>query len=294
MTDKVRRLRSPIAWLGGKGRMVTKLLPLVPQHRIYVEPFGGGGSMLLAREPSAVEVYNDLNSGLVNFFQVLRNKKQFREFHRLASLTPFSREEHDLCNATWHSTDDPVERAHRFFVVARSSFGGMFGKSWGFGVTNSSRGMAGEVARWLRAVELLPEVSARLLRVQVEHGDALAVIERYDTPATFFYLDPPYVLSTRKSGGYEHEMDDEQHFRLVELLLRVKGKVLLSGYPSLLYAKLEEQGWQSRRWDAICSASGRTRLNGMLGLGSAKLKQQRVEVVWFNYEPEGQDMGLAP
>jgi DNA adenine methylase len=294
MTDKGRRLRSPIAWLGGKGRMVTKLLPLVPQHTIYVEPFGGGASMLLAREPSAVEVYNDLNSGLVNFFRVLRNKKQYEEFHRLASLTPFAREEHDLCKATWAEAKDPVQRAHRFFVVARMSFGGIFANTWGHTVYSSSRGMAGSVARYLSAVEHLPEVSTRLLRVQVEHGDAVAVIERYDTPETFFYLDPPYVLSTRKSGGYEHEMDDGAHLRLVELLLRVKGKVLLSGYPSPLYSKLERRGWQTRRWEAICSASGRTRVNGLLGTGAAKQKQQRVEAVWFNYEPEGQDMGLAP
>lgn len=273
--------------------MVTKLLPLIPQHGIYVEPFGGGASMLLAREPSAVEVYNDLNSGLVNFFRVLRNKKQFDEFHRLASLTPFSREEHDLFNSTWASTTDPVERAHQFFVVARSSFGGIFGNTWGHTVASSSRGMAGSVARYLGAVEKLPEVSTRLLRVQVEHGNALNVIERYDTPETFFYLDPPYALSTRKSGGYEHEMEDAQHRQLVELLLTVKGKVLLSGYPTPLYAKLEESGWHTQRWQAICSASGRTRLNGLMGAGKAKLKQQRIEAVWFNYET-GQDMGLAP
>lgn len=264
--------------------MVTKLLPLVPQHHIYVEPFGGGASMLLAREPSAVEVYNDLNSGLVNFFRVLRNKKQFEAFHRLALLTPFSREEHDLFNSTWASTKDPVEQAHRFFFVARTSFGGIFGNTWGHTVASSSRSMAGSVAVYLGAIEKLPEVSERLLRVQVEHGNALDVIERYDTPETFFYLDPPYVLSTRKGGGYEHEMDDAQHRQLVELLLTVKGKVLLSGYPTRLYAKLEEAGWQTMRWQAVCSASGHTRLNGLKGTGAAKQKQQRVEAVWFNYK----------
>ena len=291
------RLRSPIAWLGGKGRMVTKLLPLIPPHKIYVEPFGGGASLLVAREPSAVEVYNDLNSGLVNFFRVLRNKKQFEKFHRLAALTPFSREEHDLCKATWAGEKDPVERAHRFFVVARMSFGGIFDNSWGYTVHSSSRGMAGAVGRWLGAVERLPEVSTRLLRVQVEHADAFEVIERYDTPETFFYLDPPYVLSTRKSGGYEHELDDSQHRRLVELLLRVEGKVLLSGYSNRLYTELEARGWGRRDFETVCSASGRTRLNGLLGTGAAKAKQQRVETVWFNYEVAEagvKDMGLAP
>lgn len=277
--------------------MVSKLLPLIPPHRIYVEPFGGGASMLVAREPSAVEVYNDRDSGLVNFFRVLRNKKQFEEFRRLASLTPFSREEHDLCKATWAQAKDPVERAHDFFVVARMSFGGIFNNSWGHTVASSSRGMSEATAAWLGAIERLPEVSARLLRVQIEHADAVEVIERYDTPETFFYLDPPYVLSTRTKVGYTHEMDDAQHRRLVERLLRVEGKVLLSGYANGLYSELEARGWGRRDFEAICYASGRTRLNGLKGTGAAKLKQQRVESVWFNYEvgeAGAKDMGLAP
>jgi DNA adenine methylase len=283
MPVKGRRLRSPINWIGSKGRMVAKLLPYIPAHRIYVELFGGGASMLVARDPSDVEVYNDLNSGLVNFFRVLRDQKQFKQFHRLAQLTPYAREEFDLCKQTWREVSDPVERAHRWFVVARMSFGGNF-HSWGYGVTGSCRGMASQVSRYLGAVENLPEISARLLQVQVENKDAFDLIACYDSPDTFFYLDPPYVPSTRKSGGYEHELTDESHRRLVKVLQGIEGKAMLSGYANPIYAELERAGWQRRDWETLCSLSGRTRLNGLRGAGAAKLSQKRVESIWFNYE----------
>jgi DNA adenine methylase len=262
--------------------MVKNLLPYIPDHRTYVELFGGGASLLIARDPSPIEVYNDLNSGLVNFFRVLRDTKQFKQFQRLATLTPYAREEFDLCKQSWREQDDPVERAHRWFVVARMSFGGNF-HSWGYGVTGSARGMASQVSRWLGAVESLPEISTRLLRVQVENKDAFALIECYDSPETFFYLDPPYVMSTRKGGAYEHELTDESHRRLVKVLKEIKGKALLSGYANPIYRELERSGWHRRDWEAICSLSGRTRLNGLLGEGAAK-SQRRVESIWFNYE----------
>jgi DNA adenine methylase len=272
--------------------MVSKLLPYIPGHRIYVELFGGGASLLIAREPSEVEVYNDLNSGLVNFFRVLRDNKQFKQFQRLASLTPYAREEFDLCKQTWMEMDNPVDRAHRWFTVARQSFGGDF-HSWGYGVTGSCRGMASQVSRWLGGIEKLPEVSARLLRVQVENKDALKLIECYDSPDTFFYLDPPYVLSTRKGGGYKHELTDDSHRQLVKVLQGIKGKALLSGYANLIYRELEKCGWQRRDWETICSLSGRTRVNGLMGEGAAKQKQKRVESIWFNYEVEEGNKELA-
>jgi DNA adenine methylase len=293
MRQKSQRLRSPIVWFGGKGMMVAKLLPLIPPHRIYVEAFGGGASLLIAREPSEIEVYNDLNSGLVNFFRVLRDVKKFGTFERKANLMPYSREEFDHCKQTWATEQDAIERAFRWFVIARMSFGGIFGSSWSFGLTGSARGMASHVSRWLGAVEKLPEVSARLLRVQIEHKNALDLIRCYDTPETFFYLDPPYVLSSRKCGGYEHEMSDADHQQLVGLLLDVKGKVLLSGYATPLHEELERAGWQRKDWQVTCHVSGKTRATRGL---SAEAKK-RVESVWFNYplpEEKEKELALAP
>lgn len=107
--------------------MVAKLLPLIPPHKIYVEVFGGGASLLFAKEPSPVEVYNDLDSGLVNFFRVLRDPGKFEKFYRKVCFTPYSREEYCFCRDTWGECKDDVERAYRWFVVARMSFSGKFG-----------------------------------------------------------------------------------------------------------------------------------------------------------------------
>jgi DNA adenine methylase len=188
--------------------------------------------------------------------------------------------------------ENPVERAHRWFTVARMSFGGNF-HSWGYGVTGSCRGMAAQVSKWLGSIEKLPEVSARLLRVQVENKDAFKLIECYDSPDTFFYLDPPYVLSTRRAGGYEHELTDDSHSRLVKVLREIKGKALLSGYANPIYAELERAGWQRRDWETTCSLAGHTRLNGSMGEGAAKQKQKRTESIWFNYEVKEGDGELA-
>jgi len=275
-------LRSPIIWFGGKGNMVAKLLKFVPSHRIYVEVFGGGASLLFAKKPSPVEVYNDIDSGLVNFFRVLRDKEKFQKFYEKVYLTPYSREEYNYCNHTWEDCEDDVERAHRWFVVARQSFAGRFGNGWGFDVTTSTRGMAKECSAWLNTIEGLPLIHQRLRTVQIEHKDFRDLIRTYDTKDTFFYLDPPYVPETRRDGKYKHEMTNEDHEDLVEMLLNIKGKAMLSGYVNRIYKKLEDEGWIRHDFETACHAVGRTRQIRVLGEGSALEKHKRVESIWLS------------
>lgn len=276
------RLRSPIHWFGGKGNLRARLLPLIPPHKTYVEPFGGGASLLFAKEPSPVEVYNDLDSGLVNFFRVLRDPEKFARFYHLASFTPYSREEYAFCNSTWESCDDEAERAYRWYVVARMSFSGAFGHSWSRSITTSRRGMSESTSKWLSTLEMLPRIHERLMQVIIEHLDFREAIEKYDTPETCFYLDPPYVLEARRSGGYSHELSADDHRDLVDLLLRITGKAVLSGYRNELYLPLEEAGWERVDIETACHATGRTRVTGILGEGSARAKQPRVESVWIS------------
>ena len=274
------RLRSPICWFGGKGNLLAKLLPLIPEHHIYCEVFGGGAALLMAKEPSAVEVYNDLDGRLVNLFKVLRDPVQFSEFERLASLTLFSRRECWEVNAAL-AEGNSVERAWRLFVATRQGFGGQVG-SWGYGRNSTARGMAAQCSKWLSTIDLLPEMHERLMRVQIEEDDWQRVLERYDTERTFFYLDPPYAPQTRKSGGYLYEMDAEAHGELVERVQGLKGKVLVSGYGCDAYGPLE-RSWRSLSWRTACHAAGRTRGTGLLGEGAARRSQGRVERVWMNY-----------
>lgn len=277
--------------------MIRKLLPLVPKHRIYVEVFGGGASLLLSKEPSLVEVYNDLDAGLVNLFRVIRDPDLFAEFHRRVQLIPYSRGEFYRYRELWWSGQapaDPVENAVAFFVLARQNFGGLFGKSWGVAVSKSSRGMASEVSRWLSAIDHLPEVAERFLRVQVECLDWRRLLLIYDTAETFFYLDPPYLPSTRKGGQYAHELSESDHEDLVDALLDLKGKVLLSGYANPLYTKLEAAGWRRRDFATSCFAAGRTRASGLQGSGSATAKAPRTETVWANYDLPPADNTVSP
>ncbi|MBI4800330.1 MAG: DNA adenine methylase [Desulfarculus sp.] len=273
--------KSPVAWLGGKARLVSKLLMLFPPHHVYVEAFGGGAWVLLAKEPSPVEVYNDLDSRLVNFFRVLRDPEQAPRLFWLCAHTPYSREEWRSCRDTWAECDDLVERAWRWFVMARQGFGGAT-HSWGSVVSASNAGQAETTSSWLSAIGRLHAAHERLLAVQVEHQDARALIPRYDTPETLFYLDPPYAPATRQGGGYRHELGMDDHRDLVEMLLGLAGMVILSGYDHAVYRPLERAGWDKRQFLVTCSAAGRTRATGLQGQGHVREQQQRVECVWIS------------
>jgi len=260
--------------------MVARILPYFPPHRTYVEPFAGGASLFFAKEPSPVEVLNDLDSGLINLYRVLRDPEQFKEFHRLVVLTPYSREEYNHCYAHWRDYDDPVKRAWAWFVMRRMAFSAHH--SWGYSLTASCRGMAMATSRWLTTIDHLPEIHLRLSRIQIDHDDFRKVLRRYDTPETLFYCDPPYVPDTRRSGGYEHELTLEDHQDLVDILLSLKGMVILSGYNHQVYQPLEDAGWQRHDFYTACYAAGRTRLTGIQGEGSALKLQPRIESLWLS------------
>ena len=275
------KLKPPIPYFGGKQLMAGKLLPLFPEHQTYVEVFGGAGALLFAKAPSPVEIYNDRDSDLVNFMRVLRDRDgMFADFYNRACLSPYSREEWMHCRKHLNDAPDPVERARRFFVLARYSFGGIIGGSFGISVTASSGGKINKAAAYQGVISILPQLSDRLVSVLIENRDYRDIIRLYDTEQTFFYCDPPYLPETRRSGSYKHEMTTEDHRELVELLRNIKGKVLLSGYPSKLYDSL---GWNKQEWDVCCNAVGRTRTSGLQGTGSVLKSQKRIECVWTSY-----------
>jgi len=278
------RLRSPIRYFGGKGNMVAKLLKLIPAHKTYVEVFGGGASLLFAKQPSLAEVYNDLDNDLVNLFRIIRDLSTFQEFHRLVGLTLYSREEFYYCKNTLNDSKDDLERAYKYFVMNRQSFAGSE-SSWGYSVTASWRNMSGNVSLYLSAIAMLPKIADRLLQVQIEHDDFRKIIPRYDTPETLFYLDPPYMPDTRRNGGYKYEMTSQDHEDLLKLLLTIKGKVMLSGYNNNLYKSYldDRDGWHRIDYKTACYAVGKTRNSGLQGDGMALLKQPRTESVWMNY-----------
>lgn len=264
-------------WYGGKYTHLDWLLPLLPYTTHYCEPFGGSAAVLLNRAPAPVETYNDIDGELVNFFCVLRNQKA--ELLEAIGLTPFAREELRVAvNPTAEPISD-LERARRFFVRARQVRTGLAQTAsegrWAHCKLTSRAGMAGAVSRWLGSVEGLAEIAQRLLRVQIENAPALEVIERYDSPETLFYCDPPYVHESRSdTKAYAFEMIDSEHRTLAEKLHRVKGKVALSGYRSKLMDELYCD-WTYLESPAKKAHSTNTRPDNT--------KQDRVETLWINY-----------
>ena len=258
-------------WYGGKFSHLNWLLPLLPQTQHFCEPFGGSAAVLINREPSPVETYNDLDGGVVNFFRVLREQKD--ALVEAIGLTPFAREEYEQALNYSDPTVSPLERARRFYICARQTRTGLAQKGskgrWAHCLLTSRAGMAGAVSRWLGSVEDLPEIAQRFLRVQIEHAPALEVIQRYDSEETLFYCDPPYPHGSRgDKSAYAHEMTDTQHRELAEVLRSVKGKVALSGYRCDLLDELYKD------WNF---AEG-----PMKKIHSTK--DDRVEVLWANYD----------
>jgi DNA adenine methylase len=288
-------MRSPIIWYGGKGNLSPKLLKYVPYHTYYVEVFGGGASMLFAKQPAKFEVYNDVDNGLVNMFRVIRDADKFKEFYRLVSLTPYASEECRFCNKVWRREKDDVKKAYYFYVAIRTSFSGILGAGWGYNFEAFVSDRPKHVSAWLAVIKLLPEIHSRIMTVQIDSIDWKKCLERYNWKTDgFAYLDPPYHPVTRSNTCYPCEFSGTEHIELVNYLLlkRWHGKVMLSGYQCETYELLEDAGWQRVDFEVGCDAVGRTRLSGLLGEGATiREDQRRTESIWLNYDPEKQKFG---
>jgi len=267
-----RRGRKLIAfgWYGGKFNHLDWLLPLLPKCHHYCEPFAGSAAVLLNREPSPVETYNDVDGEVVNFFRVLRTQSD--DLVRAIGLTPFSREEFYLAISTNGHSITNLERARRFFIRARQARTGLAQTAslgrWANCKNTSRAGMSGVVSRWLGSVDGLPNIALRLLRVQIENRPAVEIIKLYDSPGTLFYCDPPYVHSSRGDAkAYSFEMADTEHLELSKVLNRCKGNVALSGYRCDLMDELYKE------WRRIDSPPKQFH----------SIKKLRTEALWMNY-----------
>lgn len=233
-------MHSPIKYYGGKSYMTDIIINQFPSDfEIYVEGFGGGASILFKKEPSPLEVYNDLGENVYSLFKVLSDKGMFQRLKEKLDLTFYSEELREEFKNDLRNKIDLEERAYKYLYVNRTSFNGV----GGFSTTLlARRNMSKSCSDFLSMIDKLPEVHNRLSSVIIEHKDIMELIEKYDRPNVFMYLDPPYVHSTRSSGQtYEVEMTDDQHENLCKRLLTFKGKVLISGYDNDIYKILDEK-----------------------------------------------------
>lgn len=269
-----KRPQAPFAWYGGKAYYAEWLIEQFPDHVQYIEPFGGAGHVLFHKPPSAVEVYNDLDHRIVNFYRVLKSPELFTRLQLALELSPHARQEFtDTLEAV--PTNDPVENARRFFVLMRQARGGLgmsqiTKRAWAVS-GRPRRKMPEGVSKFLSSLDGLPEVHERLRTVTIECLPALEIISKYDGVDAMFYLDPPYVPETRHGGKasmYGVEMTVEEHAQLLDALGTICGKAMISGYSSPLYES-RLAGW--RREELVTKAH------------MANSGQQRTEVIWMNY-----------
>ncbi len=247
------KARPLVRYHGGKWILAPWIISHFPKHRVYVEPFGGGASVLLRKPRSYAEIYNDLDGEIVNLFQVARERGN--DLAQLCELTPFSREEFET---SYIQSDDPLEQARR--TLARSFMG--FGSASvsmqksGFRA-NSNRSGTTPAHDWMNYPDALRITIQRLRGIVIENRDAIEVMQAHDGPETLHYVDPPYAHETRylknKTHCYRHELSDADHHALAAGLSQLKGMVIISGYRCDLYDNLYA-GW--RRIDRAAHADG--------------------------------------
>ena len=234
-----------LRWHGGKWTLAPWIIEHFPaSHTVYTECFGGAASVLLMKERSEVEVYNDLDRVVVRFFQVLRDDVKRRELIERVERTPYSREEYEgAFNDAWC----PIEASRLMLVRSFQGFGGSSGTTGvktGFRHCNARYGKI-IMDQWLSVQDRIKRTAERLRGVVIENMAAVECIEKFDSDVALHYVDPPYVLDTRSKKvidgkpyhGYKHELTDADHADLLDRLSNLQGSVLLSGYDNPLYAE---------------------------------------------------------
>jgi DNA adenine methylase len=263
--------RPVLRYHGGKWKIAPWILSHFPEHRIYVEPFCGAASLLMHKPRAYAEVINDLDGEVVNVFRVLRNRELAAELERQLRLTPWSRKEFW---AAYDPADDPVEQARRTIVRVYMAFGttGRRRNRSGFRAAPYRLKQSG-VNDWLNYPRAISSFVERLQRVTVEQRPALDIIHQQDSPVTLFYCDPPYPFSTRTSvqwpshndRAYIHDMTDDEHRELAEVLHAIKGMAIISGYPCDLYDRELYFDWRRAEMTAWADQG-----------------KQRTEVLWIS------------
>jgi DNA adenine methylase len=273
------KIRPPLKYYGGKQRMSKEIIKLIPEHTTYVEPFFGGGAVFFSKKPSKVECINDINGEIINFYRVI--KHDFDKLKYLIEESLWSRQLFNEAKIIFKNPEniDSVKRAWAVWLLANESFGARM-KEFGSDIKSniSIKGLNNKIETFTK------EYEKRLSMTQIDNEDAIKNIKRFDTENTFFYIDPPYYNSDcRPYKGYT--IDDFKI--LLETLLNIKGKFLLSSYPSEVLNEYIEKGkWDSKEIiKTLCvNVSSRTK---------NKDPDTKTEVLTANYSLERkQDEGI--
>jgi len=264
-------MNSIIRYFGGKNGFSGKILEHFPenyQSMNYIEPFCGSAAMLFHKDRSPIEIINDLDRNVYSLFKVLIDEDQFNEFKRLCDISLYSEDILKDYTKDLKGELDIMDRAYKFFYCNRVSYNGVGGFS-ASGVVR--RNMSKSVSDYLSSIDGLFNIHDRLSSVVVHNVDALRLIKKWDKVDTFQYCDSPYTLETRKSGGYKHDMTDEDQDEYLKVLLNMENaKMLVSGY-------------NCERYDILCK-NGWTRIDMEIKTQNTNRESKsKIESLWMNY-----------
>ena len=259
------RMRPPLTYYGGKQKLAKEIISRIPtDHILYGSVFAGGAAEFFAKEPSEIEVLNDTNKELINFYQVVKTK--FVDLEKMIKISLHSRDLHRDANVVYsapHLFTD-IQRAWAVWILAAQSFSSILDGPWGYDKSKNQTTKKIENKK----VSFTEEYAIRLQNVQLESSDALYIIESRDSAKSFFYCDPPYWNSD--CGHYRgYTVDDFR--RLLDQLTDIKGRFLLSSYPSAELAEYtRSRGWHTIQFEQMVSVNKRAR-------------KKKIEVLTANY-----------
>lgn len=260
-------LKTPISYYGGKQNLVNTILPLIPPHKTYIEPFVGGGAIFWSKKPSEVEIINDYNRELINFYDCVQN--EFVELEKMVRISLHSRSLHNDASVVYNNPHmfSKIKRAWAVWVLASQSFSSMLDGSWGY---DKIKGTTSQKIANKRDT-FTEDLAIRIQNVQIENTDALRIINSRDYAEAFIYCDPPYFNS---DCGHYDGYSKEDFVNLLESLKRAQGKFLMSSYPSdVLSEYTKECGWYTIQIEQKVSVANAT----------SKPAKKKIEVLTANY-----------
>lgn len=264
MSEKLN-MKTPITYYGGKQKMAKHIVPLIPPHNLYCEPFCGGAAIFFAKDKSNVEVLNDTNRELINFYRVVQN--DFAILEKEIQISLHSRDLFRKASVIYNNPDmfSEVKRALALWVLSIQGFAGKIDGSWGYDILKNTTSKKIKNKRDNFTIDL----AIKLQNVQLECADALYIIHNRDREDSFFYCDPPYFNSNM--GHYDgYSINDFEE--LLQTLANIKGKFILSSYPSEILAEYTAKyGWKTKSF------------NSKVIVNQKKPRKTKTEVLTMNF-----------
>ncbi|MCF7944850.1 MAG: DNA adenine methylase [Spirochaetia bacterium] len=260
-------MKTPLSYYGGKQQLVSKILSIIPSHRLYCEPFLGGGAVFFAKPQSDSEVINDTNRELINFYEIIQN--DFVSLEKEVQISLHSRDLHRKATVIYNNPDmfTKLKRAWAVWILANESYSSMLNGTFGYDLT-------GQTARKVmnKRDGFTLDYAIRLQGVEIECTDALRIIRSRDSEDSFFYCDPPYINT---DCGHYDGYSVEDYMMLLNVLEKIEGKFLLSSFPNEVLDKyLPKNDWCTKQIEMNMSVNAK----------SENRKKTKTEVFTANYD----------